>query len=165
MRVLVLAVLLVAPAALAERCWTVEPGQALVTVDAAGASAFSHRMTGTLTELDNKLVHLELHLPLGSLTTGSVRRDERVPREGEAVFDGVAEAREGRLLFVGTVQLHGVKRAVQLDVAVTRTEGMIYAHATSTLHLRDFGIDVAHDQARIELDAGLRRRGVVAIRG
>ncbi len=154
--------LLAASAARAERAWQVEPGQALVTVDSAAFSAFSHGVKGTLTELDDGLVRLELRLPIASLTTGNAHRDERAVRTGEAVFEGVAKGGGDTLQFVGTLNLHGVSRPLLLDVAVSRTPARLITHAAMVLRLRDFGVELKSDETRIEVDAGLRRQGVVA---
>lgn len=159
---LALLLLLAASAARAERTWQVEPGQALVTVDAAAFSAFSHGVTGTLTELDDGIVRLELRLPIASLTTGSAQKDHRAVRAGEAVFEGVARGGGDTLQFVGTLDLHGVSRPLLLNVAVSRTPARLITHAAVVLRLRDFGIDLKSDQTRIEVDAGLRRQGAVA---
>lgn len=154
--------LLAASAARAEKTWQVEPGQALVTVDAAAFSAFSHAVRATLTELDDGLVRLELRLPIASLTTGNAQKDQRAVRTGEAVFEGVAKGGGDKLQFVGTLNLHGVSRPLLLDVVVSRTGTMLIAHAAVVLRLRDFGMELKPDQTRIEVDAGLRRQGVVA---
>ena len=164
MKSVLLALLLASPAALAERRWTVEAGQALVSVEAGRFTAFSHGITGTLVELDNGLSRLELHLPLATLTTGNAALDEQAVRQGEAVFEGVAEGHDGALNFIGTLRLRGVSRPVALTISVSRTDSMLFAHASSTLRLRDFGIPLATDQARFQLDAGLRKQGVLASR-
>ena len=161
MKVLLLA-LLAASAARAERSWQVEPGQALVTVDSPAFSAFSHGVTGTLTELDDGLVRLQLRLPIASLTTGSPQKDRRAVRAGEAAFEGVAKGGGDTLQFVGTLELHGVSRPLLLDVAVSRTPAALITHAAAVIRLRDFGVPLKQDEARIEVDAGLRRQGVVA---
>jgi polyisoprenoid-binding protein YceI len=161
MKVMLL-LLLAASAARAERTWQVDPGQALVTVDAAAFSAFSHSVKATLTELDDGLVRLELRLPIASLTTGSVQKDHRAVRTGEAVFEGVAKGGSDSLQFVGTLNLHGVSRPLLLDVVLSRADARVVAHAATVLRLRDFGLELKPDQARIEVDAGLRRQGVVA---
>jgi polyisoprenoid-binding protein YceI len=159
---LALLLLLAASAARAEKTWQVEPGQALVTVDDAAFSAFSHGVAATLTELDDGLVRLELRLPIASLTTGNARKDQRAVRSGEAVFEGVAKGGSDRLQFVGTLNLHGVSRPLLLEVAVSRTPTRLITHAAVVLRLRDFGVNLESDQTRIEVDAGLRRQGVVA---
>ncbi|HET7788449.1 MAG TPA: YceI family protein [Myxococcales bacterium] len=162
MKAALLFALLAAFPARAERSWQVEPGQALVTVDGPAFSAFSHGVTGTLTELDDGLVRLELRLPIASLTTGDASHDRRAVRRGEAVFEGVARGGGDTLHFVGTLGLHGVSRPLILDVAVFRTPASLIAHASTVLRLRDYGVDLKADAARIELDARLRRPGVVA---
>jgi polyisoprenoid-binding protein YceI len=162
MKFVLLLALLAASSARAERSWQVEPGQALVTVDGPAFSAFSHRVTGTLTELDDGLVRLELKLPIASLTTGDARQDRRAVRQGEAVFEGVAKGGGDTLHFVGTLGLHGVSRPLLLDVVVSRTPAGLIAHTATVLRLRDYGVDLKSDAARIEVDARLRRPGAVA---
>ena len=161
MKVLLLA-LLAASAARAEKSWQVEPGQALVTVDSTAFSAFSHGVTGTLTELDDGLVRLQLRLPIASLTTGNAQKDRRAVRAGEAVFEGVAKGGGDTLQFVGTLELHGVSRPLLLNVTVSRTPSALITHAAMVVRLHDFGVQLKPDEARIEVDAGLRRQGVVA---
>jgi polyisoprenoid-binding protein YceI len=162
MKAVLLLAVLATSAARAERGWQVEAGQALVTVDGAAFSAFSHGITGTLTELDDGLVRLDLRLPIASLTTGNPRQDQRAVRTGEAAFEGVAKGGSDTLQFVGTLNLHGVSRPLLLNVAVSRTPARLITHAAVVLRLRDFGLDLKSDEARIEVDAGLRRQGIVA---
>jgi polyisoprenoid-binding protein YceI len=165
MKGVLLAALLASSAApAAGRTWTVDPGQALVTVDADAFSAFSHGLTGTLSQLDNGLMRLELRLPFASVTTGDPRQDRRAAREGDAVFEGVAEDGSRSWRFVGTLTFHGVSRPVQLELGSVRTGTMIYGHAVMTLRLRDYGFKLPQDETRIELDAGFRQRGAVASR-
>jgi hypothetical protein len=161
---LLLAALLVSATAGEGQTWIVDPGQALVSVDAEPFSAFSHGLEGSITELDDGLNRIELHLPFATLTTGDRRQDARAARDGEAVFQGVAQGNGNRWRFVGMLRFHGVSRPAQMEVAVARTPGMIYGHAVLTVRLREFGFELPRDQARIEVDAGFRRRGVLASR-
>lgn len=164
MKALVIAALLASSAAHAERTWIVEPAQALVSVDAAPFSAFSHGLTGSISEMDNGLSRIELHLPFATVTTGNAREDARVARDGEAVFEGVARTNSDSWRFVGTLSFHGVSRPTQIDLSIARTSAMVYGHAVVTLHLREFGFDLPRDNARVELTAGFRPRGVLAYR-
>ncbi len=164
MKVLFIAALLASSAAQAGRTWTVEPAQVLVSVDAAPFSAFSHGLTGSITELDDGLSRIELHLPFGTVTTGNAREDARVSRQGQAVFEGVARTGSNPQRFVGTLTFHGVSRPTQIELSVSRTSAMVYGHTVLMLHLRDFGFDLPRDNARVEVTVGFRERGVLADR-
>jgi hypothetical protein len=47
-------------------------------------------------------------------------------------------------------------------VAVSRTPTALITHAATVVRLHDFGVQLKPDEARIEVDARLRRQGVVA---
>src|SRR5207248_4724678 len=81
-----LALILAAGTPRAERRWVVEPGQALITLDADPYSAFSSRLSGHLEELADGSLRLELRVPLRSFTSGNAGEDRNLPREGEIVF-------------------------------------------------------------------------------
>src|SRR5256885_174170 len=114
---LLLAALLVSATAGEGQTWIVDPGQALVSVDAEPFSAFSHGLEGSITELDDGLNRMELHLPFATLTTGDPRQDARAARDGEAVFQGVAQGNGNRWRFVGMLRFHGISRPAQMEVA------------------------------------------------
>src|SRR6266550_6142660 len=83
---LALALTLSAGAARSERRWVVEPGQALITLDADAYSAFSSRLSGHLEERADGSIRLELRVPLRSFTSGDAGQDRNLPRDGEIVF-------------------------------------------------------------------------------
>jgi len=175
---LLILLLAVAGSARAEKIWLFERGQALVSVEAgprdARLSAVSLGLTGLLRELESGLFQADVRLTLSSFTTGSVSRDQRV-REGsdaalnpEIVFSGVSVSapQEGALRLRGTLTLLGQSRSLEIPLSLVRAGGSHYAHASFTLHLRDFGVDLpaAADEVRVDLDAGLRPAGAVASR-
>src|ERR1700687_5824134 len=126
---LLLSIWLAAAAVRAGATWAVDPGQALLTVDGAPFSAFSHRLTGRLLEQEDGAVRVELRMPLESLVPGSASqgrrvaragalrvprkppvpggggRARRVPRDGELLFDlvGTGAATDGSLELEGTL--------------------------------------------------------------
>ncbi len=163
-----LAVLLAAASAHAERRWSVEPGQTLVSVDAALFSAFSHGLSGELEEQDDGAVRLVLRIPMESLTTGDTAQDRTVPREGELVLDlSGRPSGDENIDFEGTITVREVAKPVKLRLSVARSESVIFGHAVLTVHLREFGVAVpaaARDAARIEVDTALRRERAVASR-
>jgi len=163
-----LAVLLAAASARAERRWSVEPGQTLVSMDAAQFSAFSYGLNGELEEQDDGAVRLLLRIPLATLTTGDSALDRSVPREGELVLDlSGRPSGDESIDFEGTITVHEVAKPVKFRLSVARSEAVIFGHAVVTVHLRDFGIAVpaaARDSARIEVDTALRRQRAVASR-
>ena len=167
---LALVLLLSAAPARADRSWAVEPDQALVTLDAAPFSAFSHRLAGELREVEGGRVHLELRLPLRSLTTGDAAQDRGLPREGEMAFDlaGPGAAKDGALNLEGTVTFQGVSRPVHVRLGVVHTDKAVFGHALLFVHLREFGYPLPpgmRDAARIELDAALQPERSLASRG
>src|SRR3954471_2634065 len=163
-----LAVLLAAASARAERRWAVEPGQTLVSIDAAQFSAFSHGLNGELDEQDDGSVRLVLRVPLESLTTGDASQDRTVPREGELALE-LTGRRSGdeNIDFEGTITVHDIARPIKIRLAVARSEAVIFGHAVLSVHLREFGVAVpaaSRDLARIEVDTALRRDRTIASR-
>ncbi len=168
MRVLLALLFAAAPVA-AERRWSVDPGQTLVTVDAAPFSAFSHRLEGAMREVGGNGIALSLRMPLRSLTTGDVAQDRSLPREGELAFElhGPA-ASNGTVDLDGTVTFGDVVRPVRVRVGLVRTAAATFGHALLIVHLRDFGYPLpsgVRDAARIELDTALRPERPLASRG
>ena len=159
MRLLPLLGMLLA-AAPTQGAWTVDPSQALVTVDAAPFSAFSHRLDGVLREADDGL-KLTLRVPVRSLTTGDPAQDRALPRDGELALElrGAGPPRQGTLDLEGTVTFRDVSRPVRLRMVVSRTDAALFGHALLVVHLREFAWPLPagmRDAARIELDAALR---------
>jgi polyisoprenoid-binding protein YceI len=170
MQLAVLLSLLVAASAGADRVWTVDRDQAFVTVDAAQFSAFSHRLTGGLRELEGGKIHVDLRLPLRSLTTGNASDDRALPRDGELRFDleGPGAAQDGARDLSGTLTLAGVSRPVRVHLALVRRGPALFGHTLLTVHLRDFGYPLprgADDEASIELDTALRVERIASARG
>jgi polyisoprenoid-binding protein YceI len=163
-----LAVLLAGASARAERRWSVEPGQTLVSMDAAQFSAFSHGLSGALEEQDDGSVRLVLRIPMETLTTGDTAQDGTVPREGELVLElSGRPSGDANIDFEGTITVREVAKPVKFRLSVARSETVIFGHAVVTVHLREFGIAVpaaARDSARIEVDTALRRERAVASR-
>ena len=144
----------------AQAAWTVDPSQALLTMDAVPFSAFSHRVDGVLRDSDGSL-ELRLSVPLRSLTTGDARQDRDLPREGELAFDlrGPGTVREGTLDLQGTATFREISRPIRVRVTVARTRAALFGHALLTVHLREFAYPLPagmRDAARIELDVALR---------
>src|SRR5512144_1228583 len=121
-----LAALLVSATAGGERAFIVDPGQALVTVDAAAFSVFSHGLAGEVAELGNGTARMELRLPFQTMTTGNPRQDARVSRAGEAVFQGVAQTGAAPWRFTGTLTFHGISRPVEVSLAVVKIGSVIF---------------------------------------
>ena len=164
-----LSLLAVSAAARAERSWVFEPDQALVSVEVRGLSAVSRSLSGSVRELDGGAVQVEVRLPLASFVA-----DRPVPagagQDPEVVFEGAATrpGKDGVLRLRGTLSFHGAIRALEFPATLVRAGGMAFSHATLVLHLRDFGFAVpqgASDEARVQIDAGLRPEGVLASRG
>ena len=154
--------MLAAGGARAERRWVVEPGQALITLDADPYSAFSARLSGHLEELDDGSVRLELRVPLRSFTSGDATRDRNLPRDGEIVFllTTPKPGKDAALDFDGTLVFGKVARQGRFRFTMTRTDAMSFAHSVVNVHLRSFGFQLPagmDDAARIELDTGLRK--------
>jgi hypothetical protein len=167
---LALASILAAGSARADRRWVVEPGQALVTLDADPYSAFSSRLSGRLEELGDASVHLELRVPLRSFTSGDARQDRNLPRDGEIVLLLTAPkpGKDGAVDFEGTLLVGKVARQGRFRFTITRTDSMSFAHGIVDLHLRSFGFQLPagmDDAARIELDTGLRQDPARTSRG
>src|SRR5712664_2584753 len=129
---LLLSIWLAAAAVRAEATWAVDPGQALLTVDGAAFSAFSHRVTGRLLEQEDGAVRVELRMPLESLVTGSATQARRVPRDGELLFDlvGTGAATDGSLELEGTLTIRGVTQPVRITLVLARLNAMTFGHAT-----------------------------------
>ena len=163
-----LAGLLAAASARAERRWSVEREQTLVSMDAAQFSAFSHGLSGELEEQDDGAVRLVLRIPLETLTTGDSAQDRTVPREGELVLDLAGRASGDESIdFEGTITVREVAKPVKVRLSIARSEAVIFGHAVVNVHLRELGIAVpaaARDAARIEVDTALRRERAVASR-
>jgi polyisoprenoid-binding protein YceI len=167
---LLLTILLGASTARADEAWAVDPDQALLTVDAALFSAFSHRVTGRLEDREDGTIRVELRMPLDSLTTGSAIQDRHVPREGELLFEltGTGVQKNGALDLGGTLTLFGVTRPVRVKLGLARIDATAFGHAVIVVHLRDFGVALPagmRDAARIELDTGLRLERALASNG
>lgn len=167
----------VSSAALADKAWVFEPGQALVSVELGPAharlSATSLGMSGLLRELPDGGVSAEIRVALASFATGAPARDQQLKAEAaqfpEIVFSGAAPAgRDDTFHLEGTLTFHGVSRALSLPVHTVHAGGMLFGHALFTLHLRDYGFALpagAPDEVRIEVDAGLRPEGSLLSRG
>jgi len=165
-----LALILAAGSARAERRWVVEPGQALITLDADPYSAFSSRLSGQLEELADGSLRLELRVPLRSFTSGDAGRDRNLPRDGEIVFLLTApkSGKNAALDLAGTLVFGNVSRPGRFRFTMTRTDAMSFAHGVIDVHLRSFGFQLPagmDDAARIELDTGLRQDPARTSRG
>jgi hypothetical protein len=150
-----LAALLIAAGAL----WTVEPDQALVSIEVSGVSAVSHQLRGTAKETENGI---QLELAAASF--------DKLVKDGQLGFEGLAQpqGRDGAMRLNGTLSLHGTRKPLALPITLVRVGHHAFAHAVLTLHLRDFGYvlpEGASDLARIEIDAGLKPDSVFASRG
>jgi len=165
-----LALIVAAGSARAERRWVVEPGQALITLDADPYSAFSSRLSGHLEELADKSLRLELRVPLRSFTSGDAGQDRNLPRDGEIVFLLTAPrpGKDGALDLDGTLVFGKVARQGRFRFTMTRTDAMSFAHGVVNVHLRSFGFQLPaamDDALRIELDTGLRQDPARTSRG
>ncbi len=164
-----LALLVISAGARAERSWIFEAEQSLLTVEVGGVSAVSRALTGRLRELEDGAVRMEVRLPLTSLKADRpVRHDAR--QFPEVVFEGEAPrpGKNGALRLAGTLRFHGVSQAIELPLTLVRVGGMTYGHGTLSIHLRDFGFALpegAPDEARIDIDAGLRPETALASSG
>ena len=170
--------LFAAAAARADQAWIFEPGQALVSVELgpvkARLSATSLGMNGRVTELGDRTVHAEIRVALASFATNTSTPGQQLKTEAaqfpEIVFEGTAPSfgKDGTLQLEGTLTFHGVARPLVLPVNVVRAAGMTFGHATLSLHLRDFGFELAPgvpDEVRVEADAGLRPEPALVTRG
>ena len=167
---LALALTLSAGAARSERRWVVEPGQALITLDADAYSAFSSRLSGHLEERADGSIRLELRVPLRSFTSGNPGQDRNLPRDGEIVFLLTAPkpGKDAALDLDGTLVFGKVARQGRFRFTMTRTDAMSFAHSVVNVNLRSFGFQVPagmDDTARIELDTGLRQDPARTSRG
>jgi hypothetical protein len=165
-----LALILAAGTPRAERRWVVEPGQALITLDADPYSAFSSQLSGHLEELADGSLHLELRVPVRSFTSGNAGQDRNLPREGEIVFLLTAPkpGKNAALELEGTLVFGNVSRPGRFRFTMTRTDAMSFAHSVVDVHLRSFGFQLPagmDDAARIELDTGLRQDPAKTSRG
>jgi hypothetical protein len=168
--VLAVGLMLWAGAARSERQWVVEPGQALITLDADAYSAFSSRLSGHLEELADGSIRLELRAPLRSFTSGDAGQDRNLPRDGEIVFLLTAPkpGKDAALDLDGTLVFGKVARQGRFRFTMTRTDAMSFAHSAVNVHLRSFGFQLPagmDDAARIELDIGLRQDPARTSRG
>ena len=167
-RILV-ALLLASAAARAERSWVFEPDQALVTVESRGHSAVSHGLSGRFRELGGGEMQVEMRILLTSFVPDRARPDlKRHPPE--VIFEGVAgkPGKDGVFRLQGTLTLRGTLRSLEVPVTLVRAGGMAFGHASFSLHLRDFGFVVPagiDDEAKVQIDAGMRPEGVLASRG
>ena len=174
---MLIAFLLAAGAARAEKTWIFEPGQALVSIEAgprnARVSAVSLGLSGSLREENDGAVRASLRLPLASFTTGSAARDLKAragtdaAQHPEIAFEGTAEApRNGNLRLRGTLTLLGQARPLDIALSLARAGTSQYAHGSFAIHLRDFGLvlPAAADEVRVDVDAGLRPEGALASR-
>ena len=150
-----LAALLIAAGAL----WTVEPDQALVSIEVSGVSAVSHQLSGSVKETGTGI---QLDLAAASF--------DKLLKDGELAFEGLAtpQGKDGAMSLSGTLSLHGARKPLTLPLTLIRIGHHAFAHAILTLHLRDFGYvlpEGASDLARIEIDAGLKPDSALASRG
>ena len=144
----------------ASQSWSVEPEQALVSIEVSGVSGVSHRLSGTLREAEGGAVVVSLE----------AAAFDRIVSGAQIVFEGTAPAagRDGVLRFVGNVTLHGTTLPVTLPLTLARIDRHAFAHATLLLHLRQFGLvlpEGASDLARVDIDAGLVADTRLAQRG
>ena len=166
---ILLALLAVSAGARAERIWVFEPEQALLTVEVGGVSAVSRALSGHMRELENGAVQVEMRLPLSSFKADRpVHHDAR--EFPEVVFSGASRSagKDGALRMSGTLRFHGVSQAVELLLTLVRVGAMTFGHGSLSIHLRDFGFALpegAPDEARVEIDAGLRPETTLASRG
>ena len=175
----VLALLLFASAAArADKAWTFEPGQALVSVEIgpekARLSATSLGMSGHVRERTDGSVQAEIRVALASFATNASAPGQQLKAEAarfpEIVFEGAAPSsgKDGTLHLDGTLTFHGVSHPLALPVTVVRAAGLTFGHATLSLHLRDYGFALpagVPDEVRVEVDAGLRSEGALLSRG
>src|SRR4051812_20273516 len=130
-RTLLLA-LAVSTAAAADKAWTFEPGQTLVSVELgpvhARISATSLNLTGKVIEQDDGQMQAEVHLALASFATGKSARDAQFREAGDAaqnaevVFIGASSKppKDGVIQIEGAITLHGVTRSITVPVTVAR---------------------------------------------
>jgi polyisoprenoid-binding protein YceI len=172
--------LLASAGAHADKAWTFEPGQALVSVEMGPArarlSAASLGMSGRIRELSNGTMQAEIRVSLLSFTTGTPARDQQLRDASaaadfpEIVFKGAAPASDNQstLQLEGTLTFHGKALPLSVPITLVRAAGMLFGHTTLILHLRDFDFAVPEgvsDELRVDVDAGLRPDTVLTARG
>jgi polyisoprenoid-binding protein YceI len=177
---ILLPLFLASAGAQADKAWTFEPGQALVSVEMGPArarlSATSLGMSGRVRELSNGTMQAEIRLSLLSFATGTPTRDQQLRDESgaadfpEIVFKGAAPAsgNQSALQLEGTLTFHGKALPLSVPITLVRAAGMLFGHTTLILHLRDFDFAVPEgvsDEMRVDVDAGLRPETVLTARG
>ena len=156
---LLTALLLTAAAARAEKVWVFEAGQSFVSVEAGRVSAFSSALGGSVRESDSGLLTATLHIPLASFVG-----EHGLPAiaSPEVTFEGSVTPDQKHLH--GKLTVNGVTKDVVAPITLVRGNGMLFGHATFTLHLADYGLPLP--DARVDVDAGLRpERAPLASRG